>query len=182
MATSTPRKQKLPLQKDIDWRAALRERPFLGTFVLLARGTMLLAIVGTFIIATVLLLHALYEIYEAIAGLLQTRTDGKKLLLAAIEAVDSFLLVTVMHVVAIGLYQLYVQDNIPVPEWVRVADIDDLKVKLAGVVIIVLAVFFLGRALIGDASQNLLFLGGGVAAVIAALTLFLFVHYSEHDK
>ena len=40
-------------------------------------------------------------------------------------------------------------------------------------VVVVLAVFFLGRALHGDDALNLLYLGGGIAAVTAALSLFL---------
>jgi uncharacterized membrane protein YqhA len=180
MAT-TPRRQKLPLQKDIDWRAALKDRPFLGTFVLLARGTMLIAIVATFVIATALLVYTLYEIYDAVKLLLTTKSDGKKITLAAIEAVDTFLLVTVLHVVAIGLYQLYIQNDIPIPAWVKIETIDDLKVTLSGVVILVLAVFFLGRAIVGDASQNLLLMGGGIGAVIVALTLFVYVQHRHKD-
>lgn len=185
---NAPRKQKLPLQDDIDWRAALRERPFLGAFVLLARGAMLLAIVGTFVIATAVLFHALWEIVDEVLALFRWETDSKQLTLAAIEAVDAFLLVTVLHIVSVGLYQLYIQDNIPLPKWARVADIDDLKVKLTGVVIVVLGVFFLGRAITGDGSQNLLLLGGGVGAVIAALSAFLYVTYRlfaeqpDHEK
>jgi uncharacterized membrane protein YqhA len=178
---TSPRKQKLPLQKDIDWRAAMRERPFLGTFVLLARGSMLVAIVGTFVIATALLGHALWEIADAVIKLFRWETDNKELTLAAIEAVDIFLLVTVLHVVAIGLYQLYIQNDIPVPAWVKIETIDDLKVTLSGVVILVLAVFFLGRAIVGDGSQNLLLLGGGIGAVIVALTLFVFVQHKHKD-
>lgn len=67
---------------------------------------------------------------------------------------DAFLLVTVLHVVAIGLYQLYIQDQIPVPAWLKVESIDDLKVTLSGVVVLALGVFFLGRTLVGDGSQN----------------------------
>jgi len=181
MATK-PRRQKLPLQKDIDWRAALRERPFLGTFVLLARGTMLIAIVATFVIATALLVYTLFEIYYAVKLLITTKSDGKQITLAAIEAIDTFLLVTVLHVVAIGLYQLYIQNDIPIPAWVKVETIDDLKVTLSGVVILVLAVFFLGRAISGDASQNLLLMGGGIGAVIVALTLFVYVQHRHKDE
>jgi uncharacterized membrane protein YqhA len=177
-----PRKQKLPLQKDIDWRLALKERPFLGFFVLVARGTMLLAIVGTFVIATALLGHALWEISDAVIKLFRWQTDNKELTLAAIEAVDIFLLVTVLHVVAIGLYQLYIQDRIPLPNWLIVENIDDLKVTLSGVVILVLAVFFLGRAIVGDASQNLLLMGGGIGAVIVALTFFVYVQHKHIDN
>ncbi|HMN50802.1 MAG: YqhA family protein [Xanthobacteraceae bacterium] len=179
---AAPRKQKLPLQNDIDWRLALKERPFLGTFVLFARGTMLIAIVATFVIATALLIYALFEVYEAVKLLLTTKSDGKKLTLAAIEAVDTFLLVTVLHIVAIGLYQLYIQDEIPVPKWVKVETIDDLKTTLSGVVILVLAVFFLGRTIIGEASQNLLLMGGGIGAVILALTVFMFMQHHKKQS
>jgi uncharacterized membrane protein YqhA len=176
------RKQKLPLQKDIDWRLALKERPFLGFFVLLARGTMLIAIVVTFVVATALLVYACYEIYEAIKLLLSGKSDGKTITLAAIEADDIFLLVTVLHVVAIGLYQLYIQDQIPLPEWLVIENIDDLKVTLSGVVILVLAVFFLGRAISGDASLNLLNMGGGIGAVILALTVFMFMQHHKKQS
>lgn len=178
---SGPRKQKLPLQKDIDWRFALKERPFLGFFVLLARGSMLLAIVGTFLIATALLVHAVWEIIDAVIQLMRWETDTKELTLAAIESVDAFLIVTVLHVVAIGLYQLYIQDRIPVPDWLVVENIDDLKVTLSGVVILALAVYFLGRAIVGDGSQNLLLLGGGIGAVILALTFFVYVQHKHKD-
>lgn len=176
-----PRKQKLPLQKDIDWRLALKERPFLGFFVLLARGTMLLAIVGTFVIATALLVHALWEIGDSVLQLIRWQTDTKQLTLAAIESVDAFLIVTVLHVVAIGLYQLYIQDRIPLPQWLVVENIDDLKVTLSGVVILALAVFFLGRAIVGDGSQNLLIMGGGIGAVIVALTYFVHIQRRHKD-
>ena len=39
--------------------------------------------------------------------------------------------------------------------------------------VVVLGVFFLGRALHGETPLNLLYLGGGIAAVTAALSLFL---------
>ena len=179
---STPRRQKLPLQKDIDWRLALKERPFLGFFVLLARGTMLLAIVGTFVIATALLVHSLWEIGDAVLQLVRWETDTKALTLAAIESVDAFLIVTVLHVVAIGLYQLYIQDRIPLPQWLVIENIDDLKVTLSGVVILALAVYFLGRAIVGDGSQNILLLGGGIGAVIVALSLFVYVQHKHKDN
>ncbi len=175
------RKQKLPLQKDIDWRLALKERPFLGFFVLLARGSMLLAIVATFAIATALLVHSVWEIAYAVTKLARWQTDTKELTLAAIEAADAFLIVTVLHVIAIGLYQLYIQDRIPLPKWLVVETIDDLKVTLSGVVILALAVFFLGRAIVGDGSQNILLLGGGIGAVILALSFFVYVQHKHKD-
>ena len=59
------------------------------------------------------------------------------------------------------------------PDWLVFDSLDDLKSQLIGVVVVVLGVFFLGRALHGDDALNLLYLGGGIAAVTASLSLFL---------
>jgi branched-subunit amino acid ABC-type transport system permease component len=59
------------------------------------------------------------------------------------------------------------------PEWLVFDSLNTLKNQLIGVVVVVLGVFFLGRALHGDDALTLLYLGGGIAAVTAALSLFL---------
>ena len=51
--------------------------------------------------------------------------------------------------------------------------VDDLKHKLIGVVIVVLAVLFLGHVVAWDGQRDLLRLGGAIALVIAALSYFL---------
>lgn len=174
-----PNKAKMPSPEDVDWRTEIRKRPFLGFFVFAGRGMMLIAIVGIFVLSAALLAFALYDIANAIVSLLQGRLEEKRLLLEAIEAVDLFLIITVMHVVAIGLYQLYIEERIPIPAWLRVETIDDLKVKLAGVVVVVLAVFYLGRVITGDNALNLLYLGAGVGIIIVALAAFLYAQYSK---
>ncbi len=54
-----------------------------------------------------------------------------------------------------------------------VDSLDDLKGKLIGVVIIVLGVIFLGNTAKWTGGTDILYLGGGIAAVIAAITYFL---------
>ena len=78
-----------------------------------------------------------------------------------------------MQVVSLGLYQLYFREDLQLPNWLRIDDLDDLKSKLVGVSITVLAVFFLGKAITWDAGIDILYLGGAAALVIAALTYFL---------
>lgn len=81
---------------------------------------------------------------------------------------DTALLATVLYVIALGLYSLFVDDTIPMPLWLRIRTLGDLKELLASVVIVVIAVVFLGFALTWDGSRDLLILGLSCAAVSAA--------------
>jgi len=60
------------------------------------------------------------------------------------------------------------------PHWLEIHDLDDLKAKLLSVVVVVLAVLFLGEVVKWDGRRELLGLGVAIAAVIAGLTFFLF--------
>jgi uncharacterized membrane protein YqhA len=117
------------------------------------------------------------ETFAVIQGLLRpaegSGKGAKGLVLAFIELTDLFLLATVMYVIAIGLFELFVDDRLDLPEWLEIHNLDDLKQKLIGVLIVVMGVVFLGQVVTWDGERNLLTLGGGIALVIAALTYFL---------
>jgi uncharacterized membrane protein YqhA len=89
-----------------------------------------------------------------------------------IELVDVFLLATVLYIIGIGLYELFV-DKLDLPEWLIIRTLDDLKVKLISVVVTVLSVVFLGRVVNWDGNTSILALGAAVALVIASLTFFV---------
>lgn len=110
---------------------------------------------------------------DAIAAGKVSSKGAKDLLLRFIELVDLFLLGTVLFVIAIGLYELFIDDTVPVPPWLEIHDLDDLKEKLIGVVIVVLGVLFLGQVISWDGQRDLLSPGAAIALVIAALTYFL---------
>ncbi len=90
-----------------------------------------------------------------------------------IKQADYALLATVLYVLALGLYSLFVDDRVPMPSWLRIHDLGQLKELLAGVVVVAIAVIFLGQALTWDGTTDLLAPGLASAAVIAALALFL---------
>ena len=90
-----------------------------------------------------------------------------------IKQADYALLATVLYVLALGLYSLFVDDRVPMPAWLRIHDLGQLKELLAGVVVVAIAVIFLGQALTWDGTTDLLAPGLASAAVIAALALFL---------
>lgn len=108
---------------------------------------------------------------------------GQKALVSAmVQEADTALLATVLYVVALGLFSLFVDDSIPMPSWLRIVTLSDLKELLASVVIVVLAVLFLGLALTWDGSDNLLVPGLSIAAVIFALAVFLWVSSKERGR
>lgn len=141
-----------------------------------SRHLILIAVVGSFVAATVLLGYAGVRVgqltLEAVTAPASAK-GFKALSLGFIEAVDGFLLATVFYIVAISLYELFVDDTVTLPAWLVVHGLEDLKQKLAGVVVVVLGVLFLGQAVSWDGQRDLLGFGAAVALVIAALTLFL---------
>jgi uncharacterized membrane protein YqhA len=163
------------LAPDVD-----RETAFFRCIGLVVRFIMLAPAVATFVLAVALLVEGLADTWEAVVGM--ANGEQHQLVLRALEIVDTFLVAMVVLVTAIGIYQLFINRRIPVPEWLRIYDIDDLKAKLMGVVIAVLGVDFLGKALAWDYGKDILPLGLSVAAVAVALTCFLGIHFRRESE
>ncbi len=142
---------------------------------LVVRLVMLVPVVATFITAVALMIYGALETWRFVESLYFTDhpIERNEALLMAIEIVDLFLLATVVQVVAVGLLQLYFVRDIKLPKWLTIEDLDDLKSKLVGVTVTVLAVYFLGQAVVWTNGPDIAYLGAGVALVIAALTYFL---------
>ena len=78
--------------------------------------------------------------------------------------------------VAIGLYSLFIDSDIPVPKWLRTDDVDALKSRLAGIIVVMLGVLFLEQVITAAADFDLLQMGIPIALVIGALTYFIRAH------
>jgi uncharacterized membrane protein YqhA len=145
-------------------------------FLAATRYITLVPVICIFLSATALLIYGALEaaqvITHAFAGPVSSK-GAKQFLLDAIELVDLFLLGTVLYVIAVGLYELFIDDTLPLPDWLTIHNLDDLKDKLIGVVIVVLGVLFLGQMITWDGQRDLLGPGAAVALVIAALSYFL---------
>lgn len=135
----------------------------------------LLPIIATFIAALALMIYGAIETWNFVYELFfsEHHLEHDAALLLAIEIVDLFLLATVVQVVSLGLYQLYINQELALPSWLKIRTLDDLKSKLVGVTVTVMSVYFLGQAVVWTSGNDIAFLGGGIAAVIAALTYFL---------
>ena len=144
----------------------------MSRFLSRSRFFILIAVLGSFVCACVLLGYGAVEVFAIVAHAIGGELKSKSLLLAAIEAIDTFLLATLCYVVALGLYELFIDSSIPVPEWLQIRSLDDLKNKLLGVVVTLLGVLFLGQIVTWDGVRDLQSYGFAVAAVIAAITFY----------
>jgi uncharacterized membrane protein YqhA len=143
----------------------------------LSRYLALIPVFCIFLAAAALLIYGalltgqmLFALFTA--GSIDT-TQSKALLVRSIELADLFLLATVLYVMAVGLYELFIDDTVGLPAWLEIHNLDDLKDKLIGVVIVVLGVVFLGQVITWDGERDLLSFGAAVGLVIAALAYFV---------
>jgi uncharacterized membrane protein YqhA len=140
-----------------------------------------LAVIGTGLISAVLFIYgfilSIYAILYAIA-LFSFDIEAVQVFLAkAIEIIDIFLVATVFYLISMGLFELFIA-KAPLPGWVEIRNLDDLKTKLLGLIVIALAVIFLGAALTGtDGIYNVLLFGAAVAIMIIAISAYLWVKH-----
>jgi uncharacterized membrane protein YqhA len=99
--------------------------------------------------------------------------SGRALAVGLIEAIDVFLIAIVALVIGLGLHRLFVDETMPLPRWLKIDDLEDLKGYLVSIVIAVLAVLFLRQAVERAGDIDLLRLAGALALMIVALVLFL---------
>lgn len=142
-----------------------------------SRYLVVIAVLGAFVAAVTVLidgaLTVVNVVIETITHGVFTSLGAKHLALECIDIIDLFLLGTTLYIVALGLYDLFIDDTLPMPSWLRFHSLDDLKEKLLGVVVVLLSVSFLGFIVTWDGSNSILSLGIAVGLVLLALGLLL---------
>jgi uncharacterized membrane protein YqhA len=157
------------------------ERPsaMIPRLVSWSRYIIVVAVVGLFVAFVALMVSFAVTLVQRLLQALGGDLSQKELVSVMVQEADVALLATVVYVIALGLYSLFVDDNIPMPDWLQIHTLSDLKNLLASVVVVVLAVLFLGLALTWDGTDDLLTLGLSIGAVIVSLSFFLWVSHRE---
>ncbi|CAB4629083.1 MAG: hypothetical protein F2648_00830 [Actinobacteria bacterium] len=106
----------------------------------------------------------------------------KDTIVDVLTAVDAILLGTVLLVIGYGLYELFVDTRLEVPTWLQVRDLDDLKSKLIGVVVAIVAVVFVGVFVDTNRAADVVSYGLGAGALVAGLALFALATRKDSDK
>ena len=152
------------------------ELPFTIRLISSSRYIVWLAVICTFVGSAALMLIGTYEVFYAIwqAALHLSAQHNGELKLVLIESVDTFLVATVLLMIALGLYQLFVNRELQLPAWLNTSSVEDLERRLAGMIIVVMAVLFLTQVIQWNGTIAILWLGLAVGAVIFAISAFLY--------
>ncbi len=139
-------------------------------------------VLGLFISAVVMTVATLVRTCVVTFQAITLQIEIQDMLVEYIEFADYFLLAIVLYIMSVGLYSLFIDDDIKLPSWLRLHTLDDLKEKLVSVIIVVMGVFFLGRLLHGADARDLLYMGVGIGAVVLSLAYFVrHVMAAHHD-
>jgi uncharacterized membrane protein YqhA len=153
---------------------------FIGVFAS-GRFFAAFAVIGAFLAAVTLYIYGAFVVIATIWETVVRREvniDGaKRLQVAFVELTDVFLLGTVLVIVSFGLYQLFLDPGLPVPNWLRIDDLDQLTMKVMEVVGLLLGVTFLAFAVEFRFQATVIELGIASAAVILALCALLLVSH-----
>ena len=106
-----------------------------------------LAVLGSFVGSAILLVIATITLFKIAWNEIVNfnpdnlgKTHIDRLAVDLIEITDIILLGTVLYIVALGLYQLFIDQKVALPPWLKVSDLTDLKRDLIGVVVVLLGV------------------------------------------
>ena len=144
-----------------------------------SRFLVLAAVVGSLAGAAALFVYGLVDTVVVIAQTIAkgevSTTGAKQVMLYFIEIFDLFLLGTVMLIMALSLYELFFDSDLKLPARLEIHTFEDLKSNLVTVVVVVMAVTFLGQIVSWNGEADLFGFGVVVALVIAALNFYLWI-------
>ncbi len=123
--------------------------------------------------------------YAMVMAVIDTITENyalKETIVEVLTAVDAILLGTVLLVIGYGLYELFIDAELDVPLWLRVNNLDDLKSKLIGVVVAIIAVVFVGVFVDSNRTEDVIAYGVGAGALVAGLAIFAYATRKDGPK
>ena len=144
------------------------------------------AAVGAFVASLLLLIVALAQtigvVSRTITNFRAVTADPKELTLVLVTNIDLFLLSAGFYIIALGFYELFVDDDIELPDWLEIHDFDDLKSSLVGIIIVVIAVAFLGQVIDWKGGVDIAYFGLAIGVVTASLTYFITAKGTKKEK
>ena len=138
----------------------------------ISRFAVVVPAVSSVIGGIVLMILGSIGILKATIDTVLTRAPLKDTIVSILTSIDSILLGTVLLVIGYGLYELFVDTNLEIPEWLEINTLDDLKAKLTGVIVAIIAVVFVGLLVETKSSNDVLNYGIGAGAVVLSLGAF----------
>ena len=145
----------------------------------LTRYAVFVPAIASLIGALLLMAQGSWAMLMAVIDSVSNGYGLKETIVEVLTAVDAILLGTVLLVIGYGLYELFIDADLDVPQWLRVYDLDDLKSKLIGVVVAIVAVVFVGVFVDSNRASDVISYGVGAGALVVGLAIFAFATRKE---
>jgi uncharacterized membrane protein YqhA len=144
-----------------------------------SRYLIIIAVLGTLVASITVLIYGAITVINVLIHIffmnnLFTTDQVKLVAFSTVELIDLFLLSTILYIISLGLYTLFIDTKLPLPIWLTIADLDDLKGRILGVIMVLLTISFLGFVVewhFGD--YSIVALGVSIGLVLFALGYLL---------
>ncbi len=143
-----------------------------GLLVLVPVVVLLLAALGAFVYGAALFVRSLVDVVQ------HPFPVGNRIGLFLL-VVDLFLIGATMLIASVGFYELFIgrvgtagRDR-RLPDWLVMRDLNDLKVRVIGMIVLVASVSFVEVVVDASRGAEVLETGAGTAVVVLALTAFV---------
>jgi uncharacterized membrane protein YqhA len=131
----------------------------------------IIAVVALLVTALTAYGWGIVKTVDAAALVITSLGKDPGIIIALVEVVDAFLVATAVLIFALGLYELFISD-LALPDWMQIHNLHDLKAKLGGVLVLVMAVKFLEKLAEWKSAQETLFFALAIAIISAVLIAF----------
>jgi uncharacterized membrane protein YqhA len=152
-------------------------RVWLKNLYFISRILVIIAIIGMIITSILVILTGFAELFRIVSFLIHdgifSGEAGKFLSVTVTEMIDLYLIGLVLIIISLGLYQLFIDSDLDLPEWLDTPSFEVLKVRLLIVIVVVLAVLFLGYASTASDGIRIAGLGIGISLVMIAIGYIL---------
>ena len=141
-----------------------------------SRYVVVVAVLGCLVMFAAVTLYGALAVAQAIVKVSRegaSLTEIATVTVYAFKILDLFLLGTILYIGALGLGALFLGAEAALPYWFEVRELQDLKRVLAQSVVVVMLVSFLGDVLDWEKGTDIVYVGGGIAMVIAAVAFML---------
>jgi len=127
------------------------------------------------------MLYGMVETVHAAGGILQNQHSEKDIIVIVVGIVDFFLLGITALLVAVGLYELFFKPIAGLPDWINIKNMDQLKVMLITVAILVMSISFMGKVVTWNGEDDIMGYGVALGLVIIGLSYFLSIKQQKES-
>jgi uncharacterized membrane protein YqhA len=157
---------------------------WLKNMFVISRSLVVIAIIGLIITSILVIITGFAQLLRIISFLISggflSEGAGKFFSVNVTELIDLYLIGIVCLIIALGLYQLFIDPDLSLPEWLNTSSLEALKERLLVVILVVLPVTFLGYTVTSQDGIMIAGFGIGISLVMIAIVYSLSIAYKAY--